>query len=111
MNNIAKSILKDTFTICQQIYGKKLCYAYLYGSYARGDFDQDSDVDILVTVDMENPESGNYFYKIAKLSNQLSLDYDVTVSISVKSENHFKKYSNVLPFYSNVLKEGIKYDA
>ena len=111
MDSKAQTILKEVYDKCQQIYGTKLCNAYLYGSYARGDFDKDSDIDFLLTVDMDNPEKDNYFYDIAKLSNKLSLDYDVTVSITVKSQNHFLKYSDYLPFYANVLKEGIRYVA
>ena len=109
MENIGKSILKEAYSTSRKIYGTKLCNAYLYGSYARGDYDKDSDVDILLTVDMDNPEAGDYFYDIAKLSNKLSLDYDVTVSICAKSSSQFQKYLDILPFYSNVEKEGIKY--
>lgn len=30
-----------------------VCHAYFYGSYARDDYDSESDIDILVTVDMD----------------------------------------------------------
>lgn len=33
-----------------QMYGERLEGIYLYGSYARGDFTQDSDVDVLVVL-------------------------------------------------------------
>ncbi len=111
MNSKALEILREVYNGCSGIYGNLLCDAYLYGSYARGDFDNESDVDILVTAELDEPERGNYFDEIAILSSRLSLKYDVTVSVSVKSKNQFLRYAKILPFYMNVLKEGIKYAA
>ena len=50
--NQALSILSQAYQRCASIFSDKISDAYLYGSYARGDFDDESDVDILVTVDM-----------------------------------------------------------
>ena len=35
------------------IFGEKLKAVIVYGSYARGDYNEDSDIDIFVLVDME----------------------------------------------------------
>ena len=49
--NQAEEILHSVYDACRPIFG---CIhdAYLYGSYARGDFTPESDVDILLTVDL-----------------------------------------------------------
>ena len=46
---------------------------------------------------------------IAALSSDLSLDHDVTVSIQIVPLAQFLRYADFLPFYQNVLKDGIRY--
>ena len=101
-------VLYDVYICCSNIYGNRLSDVYLYGSYALGDYDNESDVDILVTANIDTPEHGDYFNKISILSSRLSLKYDLTVSVSVKPQKQFLRYAATLPFYINVLKEGIK---
>ena len=48
LNVILKKYVKDI----QQLYGNKLKTVLLYGSYARGDFRADSDIDIMILVDL-----------------------------------------------------------
>lgn len=104
----AIEILNEVFRQCQNIFPCEIRDAYLYGSYARGDYDNESDVDILLTVDLEPTEISRYRNQIAAISSDLSLAHDVTVSITVKSFDCFRRYSTVLPFYKNVLAEGIR---
>ncbi len=101
-------ILKQVYNGCQDIFGN-VKEAYLYGSYARGDYHKDSDIDILITV--EDPQSviSSHRTDIAVLSSNLSLEHDITVSISVKPAEQFERLNKFLPFYQNVIKEGIKY--
>jgi predicted nucleotidyltransferase len=49
-NEITKSIIS--------VLGDSLHNVILFGSYARGDYDAESDVDILVLADIENDEMG-----------------------------------------------------
>lgn len=107
----AIAILNEVYQRCHSAFPNGLKEAYLYGSYARGDFDNESDVDILLTVDLEPADISHYRNQVAAISSDLSLDHDVTVSITIKSFDHFHRYSSVLPFYKNVLTEGIHYPA
>ena len=107
----AIKILNETHRRCRSVFPCGIQDAYLYGSYARGDFDSESDVDILLTVDILPGELSTYRNSIAAISSDLSLSHDVTVSISVKPYKQFCRYSSVLPFYKNVLTEGIRYPA
>ena len=45
----------------------------------------------------------------AGVSSSLSLEHDVTVSVSLKPAAQFRRYSDSMPFYQNVLREGIRY--
>lgn len=103
-------ILRKSAESCKNIFGS-IDEAYLYGSYARGDYHEESDVDILITVDLQQKEISHYHWEIACLSSDLSLEYDVTVSIIVKSSEQFNKYRSFLPYYQNVINEGIRYSS
>ena len=48
----AMRIFKEAVEACQKVLDGKVRNAWMYGSYARGDFHEGSDVDILLTVDM-----------------------------------------------------------
>jgi uncharacterized protein len=46
-----QKLLKELKQGLIRLYGKRLKGLYLYGSYARGDFEEGSDLDVLVVLD------------------------------------------------------------
>lgn len=81
----------------------------MYGSFARGDYHEESDIDLLLVVNQSMDKLASYRKSIAIIASDMSLKYDITISITVKSKQHFEQYANVLPYYQNVIKEGIRY--
>ena len=109
MNEKTDTLLKTIYEKAKTVFGDKLKDVYLYGSYARGDYNENSDIDFLITVDADNDEISSCRNRISKISSRLSLEYDLTFSVTVKPLEQFNRYSSILPYYQNVLKEGIKY--
>lgn len=107
----AIAILGEVCRACEPVFGSMLKDAYLYGSYARGDYHEESDIDILLAVDLDPTEISKYRNTIAAITSNLSLKHDITISVTVKPLEQFRRYSNVLPFYKNVIREGIRYGA
>ena len=85
----------------KKIYGSHVRQIILYGSYARGDFRPDSDVDIMILLDMSDLELKAYAQQLSYMT------YDFNIKPIAKSETHFKKWIVNYPFYSNVHKEGV----
>ena len=92
----------------QRILGDKLHKIILYGSYARGDYNSESDVDIMVLADIIDDEKRLFQKAINKIASNVSLENDITVSIFLKDMNFFYSHKDLLPFYRNVLAEGIE---
>lgn len=105
----AMIILAEVLERSRAIFGSSLVNGYLYGSYARGDYDEESDVDILLTVDQSDDDIRAQNKSLAKIDSDLSLDHNVTVSVTVKPLEQFNRYAEISPFYRNVIKEGICY--
>lgn len=105
----AELVVREVYDECRKIFPNSVRDAYLYGSYARGDFDAESDVDILLTVDADASEIAKRRYAIAALTSALSLKHGVTVSVTAKPLTQFRRYAEVVPFYKNVMHEGINY--
>jgi predicted nucleotidyltransferase len=100
----AQRILSELKSGLQIIYGKQLKGVYLFGSYARGEADQESDLDILVVLDAFD----RYAHEVNRtgaLAADLSLKYGVTVSLVFLREHEWLKGDN--PFLSNVRDEAI----
>ena len=107
----ALKILSEVYAAYSQILPKPIHDAFLYGSFARGDFHEESDVDIFITVDMSREEMKPYEDKMATVKSDLGLENDVFVSVIVTPLALFQKYAEDLPYYMNILAEGIRYAA
>ena len=109
--NDLEKILKKIVIIYRDIYNKNLCDIYLYGSYARGDYNTESDIDIVAIVKGERQELQNQLKKIWDVVSDLELDYEVIISPTVIPYTEFETYKDILPYYRNIAREGVKLSA
>lgn len=95
----------------KDIYGDKLNRVILYGSCARGDYEEGSDIDIMVLLDIPQDEIKNERGKARTIANNLDkeFDYNVLLMPTVQSKDHFEKYEGILPLFTNIHREGIAY--
>lgn len=91
----------------RNILGNKLTKIILYGSYARGDYNENSDVDIMVLTTLTDKEIEVIETKIFDLAFDFQMDYGIDISVVVKNEEHFNYWLGALPFYNNIQKEGV----
>lgn len=91
----------------KQIIGSSLVKVILYGSYARGDYRDNSDIDIMVLTTLTDDEIKKTEKEIFNLAFDFQMEYGVDISVTVKNEEHFNYWLGVLPFYNNVQREGI----
>lgn len=108
MNNkeLIEKIGKEVTDSLVGLYGKKVKSIILYGSYARGDNDDESDMDIMVLFDCPYEETLNFRDDISEIASDIGLENDIFVSILFRDVNSFKYRCNALPFYQNIVKEG-----
>ena len=97
-----RKLMKELKEGLAQIYGDKLKAVYLYGSYARGDYREGSDVDVMILL----KDYKSYWDEIERTSyiiQDVSLDYSVSVSRIFMKEEKWKR-SNT-PLLRNIHRE------
>ena len=92
----------------QKIYGNKLRSIILYGSCARGDFQDDSDIDVLLLMNVSKEDLAEERRKIFAMSDRLDLEYEVVLAPVLQSYEVYENYLPVSAFYQNVQREGVK---
>lgn len=102
------ALLEEYVIEVSKIYGKYLKSVILYGSYARGDFRPDSDIDIMILVDLTDLEIKDFRHQLSGATYDFNEKYDLDIKPIAKSDAHFKKWLDVYPFYMNVQKEGVE---
>lgn len=71
MPKIMQDLIKQYVEEVKKIYGSHVRQIILYGSYARGDFRPDSDVDIMILVDMSDLELKAYAQQLSYMTYDL----------------------------------------
>lgn len=90
------------------VFGGDIVKILLYGSYARGDYQIDSDIDLAAIVRGNRLHLQEGLKKIWDISADLELEYGVVVSPTVIPFEEFEAYKNDLPYYRNILREGVE---
>lgn len=107
MPHTMENLLQQYVNEIQKIYGSHLKRVILYGSYARGDFRKDSDVDIMILLDISDIEAKAYFDRLVDITFDFNMEHDLDIKPIAKSEAHFRKWVVNYPFYANINKEGV----
>jgi len=103
-----KKLIAEINKTMINLFGDKLKKIILYGSYAKRLQHDESDIDFFVLVDDSEENLREKKYRIADIMAQLSLDYDILVSITEETINRYQEYSTIIPFYNNIAKDGIE---
>lgn len=101
-------LLKDYRKDITKIVGDKLRNIILYGSYARGDFTEDSDLDIMILADVEPEQISHYATQIYDMTYDYEMQYGLEVNPSIQSTQIYDKWKKAYPFFINIEKEGIE---
>lgn len=104
-------LLRATYRGMESIFGDRMVSVILFGSYARGDFDSESDVDIAVLVDCSREELSQYHPAIVSQMSRFMMEYDRLISVTDIPIADFNTYKEALPFYRNIDKEGVRLSA
>ncbi|MBR2587735.1 MAG: nucleotidyltransferase domain-containing protein [Bacilli bacterium] len=105
-NNVSNVINEFTKKV-RELLGDRLKKIILYGSYARGDYNKKSDVDIMILTDLTFEEIEKYRDEISDIAFDIELDKGIVISPVLKNIDKFNARVDVIPFYTNVQKEGV----
>lgn len=91
----------------KKIFGLYLSKVIVYGSYARGNYQDNSDVDIMVLVNLPEPEIKKLENNVYDIAYEIEMDTGIDISPIIKNETQYEYWVDVLPFYKNVQEEGV----
>lgn len=75
----------------------------MYGEQAPG-----SDLDVMVLLEMGEEEYRQYSEKVLDLAVDLTTRYGVVISIQENNIDFFDEWADILPFFHNVINEGVE---
>ena len=107
MKSDINTIISDYIQQVKIILGDSCTKAVLYGSYARGDYTVDSDIDIVLFTSKKTNEFYLLIDKIAELTFETNVKYDILISPVFQNENDYNRLLTALPYFQSIQREGV----
>ncbi len=97
--------MNEFLTRVLEQHGSDVELVKLFGSKVRGDFDEESDIDVLVVVKDKN---GHIWDDLVALEVDLMLKYNVVISSLIMSKENYEWHRRYrAPLYRSIEREGI----
>lgn len=101
-------VIKEFILKLSELLGERMKKAILYGSYARGDYYANSDIDIMILTDLNDSELIEYRKKVRELACDIEMDNEgVVISPLLRNIDKYNERISIVPFYHNVQNEGV----
>ena len=101
-------IMQDFAKNVRKMLGDSLDSVIVYGSYARGDYSEFSDIDVMLLVSLKEEEIKKISDPISDLAFDFMIQYGVDISPVIINTDHFNYWVDNLPYYRNVRDEGVR---
>ena len=98
------TILKEFRAAIERLYAERLKNIILYGSWARGQGTQDSDIDLVVVLDGKVAQ-GHEIDRMIDIITDINLKHDVLLSIYPVSQKDYASTNS--PLLLNIRREGV----
>lgn len=102
---LTPDMISDLILGLQKIFGSIIEQIILYGSVARNEETEESDIDIAII--LTNEMDDIIKERMLVWSSNMDLRYDRVFSIIDINKEKMEQWGNVIPFYRNIQKEGI----
>jgi len=101
-----QAALREFLTKLRERHGSEVVLVSLFGSKVRGDFDEESDIDVLLVVENKNSQ---LWEDIVEIETDLMLKYDSVISSLIMGRDNYEWHlRHRAPLYRNVEREGIE---
>lgn len=102
---LSSIIVNELISGLTEIFRDKISRIILFGSVARNEATEESDVDIAIIITNEIDEETKD--KFINWAAELDIRFNQVFSIVDTPEERMKKWGKILPFYKNIEEEGI----
>lgn len=103
---VIAAVKEEAALLTHDLMGTDLNQVILYGSCARGDYTQDSDIDIALLTACDRMEVKKYSDRIARISAQLAMKYFAVVNFVCLPHSEFMQKKSWYPYFRNIDREG-----
>ncbi|NJD77936.1 MAG: nucleotidyltransferase domain-containing protein [Candidatus Methanoperedens sp.] len=104
-NETREKALKEFIGSIKTKYGGKIDRIILFGSYARGDYRKESDIDVLVIWNGDEVEGWN---SLEREAIEVLFKYGTVISLKIISPNEYNVMKELdFPFIRNISAEGV----
>ncbi len=105
-NDIIEKIKLEATEMVKELMGSDLVEVILYGSCARGDYTEDSDVDIALIIKCNRLESKKYDDNLAGIATDLAMKYFAVVNFVSLPYDEFVEKRTWYAYFKNIEAEG-----
>ncbi len=103
-----RSALEAFVAQLRQRYGDDVLRVVLFGSKSRGDFDAESDLDVLVVVRFPEDDYWEHWKQITDIAWEAEFQYGVVMSTIIKTPAVYDQMQrDRLLFYRNIERDGV----
>ena len=106
-----QELLSRFVNVLMEMLQLKIREIVLFGSYARGDADEEPDVDLMILTDIPRDEIPSFRHYISHVAAELGLEYGPMVSPIMQNYDFFTQWTETLPIYRNVRAERVSLHA
>jgi len=100
-----QAALKEFLTKLREQHGSEVVLVSLFGSKVRGDFDEESDIDVLLVVE---DRTSQLWEDIVEIETDLMLKYDSVISSLIMGRDNYEWHRRYrAPLYRNIERDGI----
>ncbi len=107
LKNVLNTVMNTAVRDIPAVFKDDCKKIILYGSCARGDYTDDSDVDIAILTDSDREQVKKYNAQIDDIAAKISIATMAIVNFVCLPIKEFEEKKSWYPYFKNIAKEGV----